>query len=180
MDMLTDTPPVSPFEMVGRAATEAMTDAMVERLAATGAHGLELLDRLNDDETRAAVHHALDALTAMHTTGQLNTLVEVVSVAHAARAALTESMVERLCQFVEVMITNLATAEIAELARETEAAFHDATQECAASPPKTLFGIIRELTSPESVRMISLIMAFGRSLEARSKHFAGGMSAPPR
>jgi uncharacterized protein YjgD (DUF1641 family) len=78
------------------------------------------------------------------------------------------------------MITNLATAEIAGLARETEAAFHGAAQECAASPPKTLFGIVRELTSPESVRMISLIMAFGRSLEARSKHFAGGMSAPPR
>ena len=104
--------------------------------------------------------------------------MQVVSLAHAARAALTDSMVERLCQFVEVMVTNLATAEIAELARETEAAFHDAAEECAASSPKNLFGVIRDLARPETFRMISLMLAFGRSLEARSKHFAGGISAP--
>ncbi len=178
MDTLTGTASPSPLEMVGRAAAEAMTDGMVERLAITSAHGLELLDRLNDDETRAAVHHALDALTTLHRTGQIDTLVQVVSLAHAAKAALTDSMVERLCQFIEVMVTNLATAEIAELARETEAAFHDAAHECAAKPPTTLFGIIRDLSKPESLRMISLLLAFGRSLEARSQHFVGGMSAP--
>ena len=179
MDSIIGTPPTSPLEAVARAATEALTDGMVERLAVTGGHGLELLDRLNDDETRAAVHHALDALTTMHRTGQLDTLVEVVSLAHSARAALTDGMVERLCQFIEVMITNLATAEIAELARETEGAFYDAAQECAASAPKSLFGVVRELAKPETLRMISLMLAFGRSLEGRSKHFAGGMSVPP-
>ena len=180
MDTLSATPAASPLESVTRAATEALTDGMVERLAVTGAHGLELLDRLNDEETRAALHHALDALTAMHRSGQIDTVLEVVSVAHAMRAAFTNSMVERLTQFIEVMITNLATAEIAELARETEAAFYDATQECATARPRTLFGLIRELNRPETLRMISLMLAFGRSLEARSKTFAGGMSAPPR
>lgn len=179
MDTLPRGPAAAPLESVARAAGDALTDGMVERLAITGAHGLGLLDRLNDEATRAAVHHALDALTAMHRTGQIDTLLEMVSVAHAARAAMTNSMVERLTQFVEVMITNLATAEIAELARETEAAFHDAAQECASTRPKTLFGVLRELARPETLRMISLMLAFGRSLEARSKTFAGGMSAPP-
>jgi uncharacterized protein YjgD (DUF1641 family) len=180
MDSIPVTPPTSALEALGRAATDALTDGMVDRLAVTGAHGLELLDRLNDEETRAAVHHTLDALTSMHRTGQLDTVLEVVALAQAARAALTDGMVERLCQFIEVMVTNLATPEIAELARETEGAFHDAAKECAGNPSKTLFGVIRELSKPETLRMISLMLAFGRSLEARSKHFAGGMSGPPQ
>ena len=179
MDATITSPPVSPFESLGRAAADGMTDGMVDRLAIAGSNGLELLDRLNDDETRAAVHHALDALTSMHRNGQIETLLEMVSLAHAARSALTDVMVDRLCQFIEVMITNLATAEIAELARETEGAFYDATQECAASPPKTLIGLVRELSKPETLRMISLMLAFGRSLESRSKNFAGGMSVRP-
>ena len=73
---------------------------------------------------------------------------------------------------------NIQQTDLVRCSGKTEAAFHDAAQECAAKPPKTLFGIIRDLAKPESLRMISLMLAFGSSLEARSQHFAGGMSAP--
>ena len=72
------------------AAREALTDSMVERLAATGANALELIDRLNDEATSAALHSLIDRLTEMHKVGALDTLCDTVMMLHAARNALTD------------------------------------------------------------------------------------------
>ena len=66
---------VPPFTAVGglgglgEAAAAALTDAMVERRATTVSTGLEILDRVNDPDTRAALHRLIDDLTTMHITG---------------------------------------------------------------------------------------------------------------
>ena len=84
----------------------------------------------------------------------------------AAIAALTDGMVERLIGFAETMVTNLATEEIAELARETERAMYDAVDRCAASnsAPTSLWGLFRELSKPENLKMINLLMTFGKCM----------------
>ncbi|MEZ5784941.1 MAG: hypothetical protein R3D62_00305 [Xanthobacteraceae bacterium] len=66
-------PPDMMMEGMLDAASAALTDSMVERLATTVATGLEILDRVNDPDTRAALHRLIDGLTTMHTTGSLDT-----------------------------------------------------------------------------------------------------------
>lgn len=167
------------FQGLGVAAAAAMTDSMVERLVITGSSGLELLDRLNDSDTRAAVHRMLDGLTVLHNSGGLDTLFEVAAVIHAARVAASDGMIERLTTFVETMITNLATEEIAELARDTERALYEAAQ-CCDSPeaPKNLWGVVRCLFKPETVRMLNLMLAFGNCMQERSSKLSGGGVKP--
>ncbi|MBV8336218.1 MAG: hypothetical protein JO358_12425, partial [Alphaproteobacteria bacterium] len=63
---------------LGQAAREALTDAMVERLAVTAGNALELLDRLNDANTRDAVHMLVDRLGELHRAGALDTLFDTV------------------------------------------------------------------------------------------------------
>jgi len=79
-----------------KSASEAMTDGMVERMATTGSNVLEVLDRLNEEDTRDAVMSTIDRLTELHRSGALNTLFDLVTLMHAGRSALTDNMVERL------------------------------------------------------------------------------------
>ncbi|SEH40421.1 hypothetical protein [Magnetospirillum fulvum] len=169
-----------PLDGAAAAVTDALTDGMVERLVTTGANGLELLDRLNDPDTRAAVHRLLDGLTTLHNSGGLDTLFEIAAVAHAARSAASDSMVERLTEFAESMVTNMATPEIAELARDTERALYDA-QRCCDAPdaPKSLWGVIKYLFKPETVRMLYLAIAFGRCWQDNAKTTAKSMVPVP-
>jgi uncharacterized protein YjgD (DUF1641 family) len=178
---LYDPASIPPLQQLGVAASAALTDGMIERLVATGSSGIELLDRLNDPDTKAAVHCALDGLTALHRSGGLDTLFEILAVAHAVRAAATDGMVERLTVFVETIVTNLATEEVAELARDTERAFYDAAQRCSsAETPQSLWGVMRCLFKPETVRTLNLLLAFGSCMQDRATHFAGGMKPIPR
>lgn len=173
--MSTMPPPNSlPFADVAQAAAAAMTDSMLERLVTTSSTGLELVDRLNDPDTKAAVHRLLDGLTALHTTGALDTIFELASVAHSVRAAATDSMVERLTHFLETMITNLATPEIAELARETELALYDAVGAVADQPPpSSLWALYKKVSKPETLQMINLMLAFGTAMHRRARVLAG-------
>ncbi len=158
----------SAMEGLGEAAAAALTDGMVERMATTVATGLEILDRVNDPDTRAAMHRLIDGLTTMHTTGALDTVFEAAEVMQAARSAVTDDMIERLYHFLEVMITNLATREIAELARDTEMSLYQAARHCDdPNSPKSAFGVVRELFKPESVRTLNLLLAFGNVLRER-------------
>lgn len=124
---------------MGEAATAALTDAMVERLVTTASTGLEVLDRLNDPETRSAVHRLIDGLTILHSTGGLDTPFELATMVQAARSAATDDMVERLYHFLETMVSNLATLEVAELARDVELSLYEGAR-CCEGPdaPKTL------------------------------------------
>ena len=56
MDDMTNQAPMDEMARLSLAAREALTDGMVERLTTMGGNGLELLDRLNDPDTSAAVH----------------------------------------------------------------------------------------------------------------------------
>ena len=169
MDTLVkDVPSDSAMKGMLDVAAAALTDSMVERLATTTATGLEILDRANDPDTRAALHRVIDGLTTMHTTGSLDTIFEAAQVIEAARAAMTDEMIERLYHTVEVMANNLATPEIAELARNTEMSFYEAARRCDGDKgPKSMVGLVRLLLKPETMQTLNLLVAFGDAMRQR-------------
>lgn len=181
MDMtINDMSPVFEVQGVAQAAQAALTDAMVERLATTASTGLEIFDRLNDPETSTAVHRLIDGVTMLHTTGGLDTLFEVASMVHAARSAATDEIVERLCHTVEMLMNNVATREVAELARDTELSLFDAARSCEAQDaPKTLFGLMARLNHPEAIKTLNLLLSFGTALRERTQAFSGWMEPHP-
>lgn len=168
-------PGMEPMQEAGLAISQALTDTMVERLVTTSSHGLEVLDRLNDDATREAIHRAIDGVTTMHTTGALDAVFEMAQLLQAARAAMTDQMVERLYHFAETMVTSLATQEIAALARDAELAFYDASRLTAGGTEgsKGLWGVIRVLSKPETIQTLNLLVAFGNCLRERAHGFDG-------
>ena len=169
----------SDIQSLGVAAAAAMSDGMLERLVATGSSAFELVDRLNDSETKAAVNRLLDGLTVMNNTGSLDTIFEVVAMIHAARVAASDGMVERLTSFIESMVTNIATEEIAELARNTEFALYDAAKASnSPSAPTSLFGVLRNLFKPENVRMLNMMINFGANMQERSSNFHSHSTIP--
>lgn len=168
-------PYVGEMARLTQAVGEAMTDSMVERLTSTGANALEVVDRLNDSETKDAVLSLIDALTMMHKTGALSTLVECATLLHAARSAMTDSMVDRLMAFVEHMMTNLATEDMATMAHEAKAAMEDALESCAKRPaPKSIFGLVGMLNNPDTLQALNFLLSFSCKLRQRatvlSKH----------
>ncbi|ROR32357.1 hypothetical protein [Inmirania thermothiophila] len=98
MNDTTQAPPAmgEELERLARATTDALTDSMVERAAVAAGNAMEVLDRLNDEQTRAAIHALLDGLTELHRLGALQGALDLVRLLHGAREALTDSMVERL------------------------------------------------------------------------------------
>ena len=153
--------PTAGINRLVQAAQESLTDSMVERLTATAANGLEVLDRLNDPETRAAVMATVDWVTELHRTGALETLFQLVTLIHGTRNALTDSMVERLFAFMEHMTNTLATEEVAELAQDATRAIEQAAHETKAKPATGgLFATLSMLSKPESAQAIQFLLAF--------------------
>jgi uncharacterized protein YjgD (DUF1641 family) len=87
--------PPEPVQQVLTALGDALTDGMVERSATTASNTLEIVDRLNDPDTREAVHVLLDGLTALHRNGGLAALLDAGHLFNAARNAATDTIVER-------------------------------------------------------------------------------------
>ena len=87
--------PPEPVQQVLTALGDALTDGMVERSATTASNALEIVDRLNEPDTREAVHVLLDGLTALHRNGGLAVLLDAGHLLNAARNAATDTMVER-------------------------------------------------------------------------------------
>jgi uncharacterized protein YjgD (DUF1641 family) len=154
---------------LAQAAQDALTDSMVERLSVTGANALEVVDRLNDEDTHDAVMSLLDKLTDMHKSGSLDTLFETATVLHGARSAMTDSMVERLFIFVEHMMTNLANEELAEMAYNARRSMEEAGDEIAArgAPSGGLMSTISMLNKPESQQALQFLLAFICKMKAR-------------
>ncbi|MBF0093636.1 MAG: hypothetical protein HQL33_05835 [Alphaproteobacteria bacterium] len=148
------------------AVREAMTDTMVERLSLTGGNLMEIADRLNDEDTRQAVLKTLDALTSLNRIGALDTLVELMTLVHASRTALSDSMVERLVMFIENIVTNVATDELATLTHGAQTALEGAVDECASreTSPFGLFATLGHLASPNSLRTLNFMLSFGEKL----------------
>lgn len=153
--------PTAGISRLVQAAQESLTDSMVERLTTTAANGLEVVDRLNDPETKAAVMATVDWITELHRTGALDTLFQLVTLMHGARNALTDSMVERLFAFMEHMTNNLATEDVAELAQDATRAIEQAAAETKAKPAQGgLLATLSMLSKPESAQAIQFLLAF--------------------
>ena len=147
---------------LAQAAGESLTDSMVERLSTTGASALEIVDRLNDEDTHDAVMSVIGKLTDMHRSGALTTLFDLLTLVHGARSAMTDSMVERMFIFVEHMVNNLATEEMADLAHNARHAMEEAVAETAArgKPTGGLMATISMLGKPETQQALQFMLAF--------------------
>jgi uncharacterized protein YjgD (DUF1641 family) len=160
--------PLNDLEQLGLAAREALTDSMVDRLAVTGANALEVVDRLNDEQTRAAVHALLDRLTALHGVGALDTLFDLVTLLHAAREASTDNIVERLFTFFEQMINTVGNEAMGTLAENVRTSLEEAAERTAKSPPRGLLATLSLLSKPEAQRSLSFLLDFGDRLRSRT------------
>ena len=158
--------PTDELSRLALAAREALTNSMVERLAVTGANALDLVDRLNDEDTSAALHTLIDRLTELHKVGAIDTLCDTLMLVHAARNALTDNMVERLFTFFEQMINTVGNEAMGELAQNTRVAFEAAAEETAQTTPRGgLFAMLAMLSKPEAQRSLAFLLAFGEKLQ---------------
>ena len=163
---LSNQPPLSETERLVLAVREALTDSMVERLSVTGANALELVDRLNEEETRDAVHGLIDRVTELHRIGALETLFDMVALIHAMRSAATDNIVERLFGFMEHILNTIGTEDMARLADNVRQSMEDAATEAAAQPAKGgVFSTLSLLSKPESQQSLQFLLAFGQKLQ---------------
>lgn len=152
-----------------QAARDSLNDTMVERLCTTGANALEVVDRLNDETTKDAVLGLIDRLGEMHRSGAMDTVFDLVALLHGARSAMTDSMIERLFVFVEHMMTNLATEEIATLAHNAKEAMQEAADELSARPKEGgMLATVRMLSKPETQRALTFLLAFACKMQKKS------------
>lgn len=150
-------------------ATDAMSDSMVERLVSTVGNGLEVVDKLNEPDIKEAISSLLDALGTMHRTGVLQTVIDIVFMLHAARAACNDAMIERFFVFIEHMWNNLGTEELATLAHEAKGAMEDALDHCnIPGGGGGLLGTMKMLSKPETQDAMRFLLAFSCSLRKRA------------
>jgi len=170
MNDMSNNPPLGEMERLTLAAREALTDSMIERLAMLGGNGLELLDRLNDPTTSAAVHTMIDRLTELHKVGALDTICDLALTVHAMRNAMTDNIVERLFMFAESMINTVGNEAMGELAENTRLALEEAAQESAKAPPPKggVMSTLSLLGKPETQRSLAFLLAFSAKLQGRS------------
>jgi uncharacterized protein YjgD (DUF1641 family) len=161
--------PVDEGARLVQAVREALTDSMVERLALTAGNALELLDRLNDEGTRDAVHMLIDRLGELHKMGALDTLFDTVLLLHAMRNAATDPIVERLFTFFEQMVNTVGNEAVGEIAENARLAIVEAAEESARSSPRGgLFAMLSLLSRPEAQRSLGFLLSFSEKLQRRT------------
>lgn len=163
---------------LAQAASEALTDNMVERLTTATGNVMEVADRLNDPDTREAVVALLDGLTDLHKAGALDTAIQTIMTIHALRSAATDQMVDRAFGFVEHMVNNLGTEEIATLAHETKLAMEEAVEECVQPTGGGILGMMKMLRQPEAQSALRFLLAFGCKLQQRAQVLSKTPSLP--
>lgn len=153
---------------------EALTDTMVERLATTAGAALEVVDRLNEEDTRAAVHDAIDKLGELHRAGAIETLFETVLLIHAMRSAVTDSIVDRLFAFVEHAANTLGSDDMTALVDDVFTSLNEAGEKTAATPaPGGFMSTLSLLTKPESQKSLQFLLNFGDALRRHQDASAG-------
>jgi uncharacterized protein YjgD (DUF1641 family) len=158
--------PEDEISRLALAAREALTDSMVERLAGMGATAFDLLDRFNDENTRAAVHTVLDRLTEAHRLGAIDTLFDLVTLLHSARNAATDNILERLFTFFEQMINTVGNEETGWLVGNARMAIEEAAEETEKSPLRGgLMNTLSLLSKPEAQRSLAFLIAFSSKLQ---------------
>jgi uncharacterized protein YjgD (DUF1641 family) len=94
---------------------------------------------------------------------------------HAARNALTDSMVERLFGFFEQMINTVGNEAMGELAQNTRFALDEAAETAKQAPPRGgVMAMLSLLSKPDSQRSLAFLLAFGEKLQRQT---AGGTSS---
>lgn len=171
MNASDDTKPAVTEELarVVAAATHALSDQMVERMASTAGNLLEVADQLNKEETREALTYALERLTYLHQIGALDTLFGLLEVVHCGRTALTDPLVNRLLGFVEHMVSNLANEEMATMLSTAFEAVQDAVDDMKKAPP-THVGILSTIAllgKPKTLKTIRFMLNVAEKMEER-------------
>ena len=153
-------------------AADALSDQMIERLAITAGNIGEIADRLNEPDTREAVHVLLDELTRLHKAGGLIALFELVHAFGAARNSMSDQMLERLAIFAEHMVTNVANEETADLFQTFASALFNAQQKTEAQPARGgLLSAMRLLSAPETQASLNFLLAFAQGLQRGTPAF---------
>ncbi len=163
------------IERLVKAASEALTDPMVERLAVTAANGLEVVDRLNNEDTRDAIVDLFDKMTELHKLGAFDTVMDLILLIHGARAAMTDSMIERFSMFAEHALNTVATEEVMTIAHTAIEAFEEAAHTGVETRGKGgLVSTMRLLMQPETQRAIHFILHFACIMRKNAlDHFSG-------
>lgn len=171
MDDMTNMP-VDEFDRLKIAVREALTDSMVERLATTSVNAMELIDRLNDPATSAAVHNVIDRVTELNKVGAIDTLFELMALVHAARSAATDNIVERLFMFFEDMIKTVGNEAMGTLAENARESLIEAAEEAARQPAPRggVMATLGMLSKPETQKGLAFLLAFSQKLQQRSAH----------
>ena len=169
---MTDMPRVSPaasaFARLGEGLTDSLSDSMVERLSTTAANSLEVVDKLNEPDVKEGLLTLLDTVGNMHRTGVLQTVIDTVYLLHAARSAANDAMIERMFIFIEHMVNNFATEDLATLAHEAKGAMEDALDSCGIPGASGgLLGTMRMMSKPETQEALRFMLAFSCSLRKR-------------
>jgi uncharacterized protein YjgD (DUF1641 family) len=169
-DTATATAPASDeMQRLFGVVSDALTDGMVERAASTYGNMLEVVDHIAEPDTLAAIHCVLDELTTLHRTGGLTSLFELIHFFNAMRNATTDGIVERGAVFIEHMVNNLATEEIANLAANATEAMEEAREETAGMRPRGgLFSTLGMLTKPETQASLHFLLTFAQKLQSKS------------
>lgn len=145
--------------------SDALTDTMVERLATTTGAALEVVDRLNEEDTRVAIHSIIDRLTELHRIGALDTLFETVLLVHAMRSAATDSIVDRLFGIVEQALNTFGSESMLQAADDVLSALDKASTHDAAEPAKGgIMAMIAMLSKPEAQQTLQFLLKFGAEL----------------
>ena len=162
--------PAAPeIERLTDVISDALTDSMVERAASTFGNVAEVADHISEPDTLAAIHTILDEVTTLHRTGGLVSLFELIHYFNAMRNATTDSIVERGAVFIEHMINNLATEEIASLASNATEAMQEAAKETADTRHSGgLFSTLGMLSKPETQASLHFLLTFAKKLQAKS------------
>lgn len=148
------------------AVSDALSDQMVERLSSSAGNALEVVDRLNNEDTRDAVLTLLDELTALHRAGGLVAAFEWIHMINAIRNALTDPMIERLTTFLEQTVNNLSTEGLSDLAQDATAALDAARTETEKMRPSGgIMATLRLLGQPETQRSLQFLLAFAGKLQ---------------
>lgn len=162
-------PAVSELADVAQGVKNALCDSMVERLSSTASNTLEIVDKLNDPDVREGLAVLLDGIAAMHRNGALETLLDLVQVVHGVRRAASDSMVERAFSFIEHMVNNLATEDMATLAHEAKGAMEDAIDQCnIPGSGGGMLGTLKMLSNPETQEAMRFMLAFSCGLRKRA------------
>lgn len=163
------------IERLMAAATEALTDGMVERLATTASNGLEIIDQVNNEDTKEAILDVIDKLTQLHKLGAIDTMFEAVLMIHGVRAAMTDSMLERFSMFAEHMLNTVATEEVATIAHTAIEAFEEAAADDASRGGKGgMISTVKLLMKPETQQAMHFILKFACIMRKNAlDHFGG-------